>query len=193
MKELLYQIKWFVHNIRNFITLKYRHVKYGKNLHILGSIMIRGKGSIEIGDNVTINSCIDANPIGGDTKTVFYIPKEGKLIIGNNVGISNTAIYSEKCVKIGNNVRIGNSCKIYDSNFHSLVLKERLGEKKEGVKKSPVVLEDGVFIGAHSIILKGVTIGKNSIVGAGSVVVKDIPANEIWGGNPAAFIKDIGD
>lgn len=58
-------------------------------------------------------------------------------------------------------------------------------------KCAPVVIGDNVFIGAKCIILKGVTIGENSIVGAGSVVTKSIPANEIWAGNPAKFIRKI--
>jgi acetyltransferase-like isoleucine patch superfamily enzyme len=58
-------------------------------------------------------------------------------------------------------------------------------------KKRPVVINDNVFIGAHSTILKGVTIGKNSVIGACSVITKDIPDNEIWAGNPAKFIKSI--
>lgn len=56
---------------------------------------------------------------------------------------------------------------------------------------APVIIEDNAFIGARSIILKGVTIGANSIIGAGSVVTKSIPANEIWAGNPAKFIRKI--
>jgi acetyltransferase-like isoleucine patch superfamily enzyme len=52
-----------------------------------------------------------------------------------------------------------------------------------------VIIEDNVFIGAHSTILKGVTIGVNSVIGACSVVTKDIPANQIWAGNPARFIR----
>ena len=57
--------------------------------------------------------------------------------------------------------------------------------------EKPVIIENSVFIGAQSIILKGVTIGKNSIIGAGSVVTKNVPANQIWAGNPARFIKNI--
>jgi len=57
--------------------------------------------------------------------------------------------------------------------------------------KKPVIIEDNVFIGAHSLILKGVIIGENSIIGAGSVVTKSIPANQIWGGNPSKFIRNL--
>ncbi|WP_212635306.1 acyltransferase [Pseudozobellia thermophila] len=54
-----------------------------------------------------------------------------------------------------------------------------------------MVIKDRAFIGAYSIILKGVTIGENAIVGAGSVVTKSVPDNQIWAGNPAKFIRSI--
>lgn len=79
---------------------------------------------------------------------------------------------------------------IFDTDFHPLdALKRRIGF--EGMKSKPVTIEDDAFIGAHCVICKGVTIGSRSIVAAGSVVVKDIPRNEIWGGNPARFIRKI--
>ena len=59
------------------------------------------------------------------------------------------------------------------------------------LKLNNVVIEDNVFIGAHTTILKGVKIGKNSIIGSCSLVSKEIPPNEVWGGNPAKFIKKI--
>lgn len=62
---------------------------------------------------------------------------------------------------------------------------------EQGGATSPVVIKDGAFIGAHCIILKGVTIGENSIVGAGSVVTKSIPDGEIWAGNPVKFIRRV--
>ena len=79
---------------------------------------------------------------------------------------------------------------MYTSDFHSL--DSNIRASKEDIKhrkSSPVVIEDNAFIGARCIILKGVTIGKNAIVGAGSVVTKSIPANEIWAGNPARPIR----
>ncbi|KAB6168334.1 acyltransferase, partial [Bacteroides xylanisolvens] len=62
---------------------------------------------------------------------------------------------------------------------------------KLNIDHAPIVIEDDVFIGAHCIISKGVTIGARSIVAAGSVVVKSIPPDEVWGGNPARFIKKL--
>ena len=81
--------------------------------------------------------------------------------------------------------------KIYDTDFHSLRPEDRLNRVADMEHKvcKPVILKSNCFIGAGSIVLKGVTVGRNSIVGAGSVVTRDIPDNEIWGGSPAKFIK----
>lgn len=80
---------------------------------------------------------------------------------------------------------------IFDTDFHSVNASRRTNRKEdiENAKKSPIHIGDLVFIGTGCIIGKGVCIGDKSIVAAGSVVTKDIPAGEIWGGNPARFIK----
>ncbi len=71
------------------------------------------------------------------------------------------------------------------------ILTHSLDTTKNGInwKKTSVTIEDDCFIGTNTIICNNVTIGRNSIVGAGSIVTKDIPANEIWAGNPARFIR----
>jgi acetyltransferase-like isoleucine patch superfamily enzyme len=89
---------------------------------------------------------------------------------------------------IGSNILIGSGCVISDSDSHPVLPSERNDHTK--TKTKPVVIEDDVFIGARSIILKGVTIGKGSVIGAGSVVTKSIPEYTIAGGNPAKIIKD---
>ena len=93
-------------------------------------------------------------------------------------------------ITLGNNVYLGGNVKIYDTDFHPLDFKQRIYTNNPG-KALPITLSDNVFVGAHTIILKGVTIGQNSIIWAGSVVTKSIPANEIWGGVPAKFIRKI--
>ena len=82
---------------------------------------------------------------------------------------------------------------IYDTDFHSLnsAVRSKLDEDTSRAQTRPVIIEEHAFIGAHSVILKGVTIGRYSIVGAASVVTKSIPPNEIWAGNPAKFIRKI--
>lgn len=191
LKNILKNIMGFPNAIYNKAVLSYRHVKYGENLKINGRIFCvsNSKDGILMGDNVSINSSRSSNPIGGDTKTILFAKDSGKIRIGNNCGLSNVTIFATESVVIGNNVFLGGSTKIYDTDFHWLDLERRLREKG-GVSK-PVEIKDGVFIGAHSVILKGVTIGRGAVVGAGSVVTKSIPDGEIWAGNPAKFIRKV--
>lgn len=141
-----------------------------------------------IGDNVRINSCYWANPIGGNVFTSLVVGPGAELIIKKGAGISNTAIVARKKIVIEEDVFIGGDCKIYDTDFHSIQYHNRVGVDND-IKCNPVIIRKGAFIGTGSIILKGVTIGEKSVVGAGSVVSKDIPPLEVWAGNPARFIK----
>lgn len=117
----------------------------------------------------------------------------GVINIGSDTGISNAAITAASRIEIGKNVMLGSGCCVYDTDFHPVKAEYRFGVKRDDrmTVSKPIVIEDGVFIGAHSIILKGTHIGKNSIIGAGSVVTGKIPANQVWAGNPARYIKDI--
>ena len=135
-------------------------------------LMVARGGEFQIGENFRMNNTITSNPIGCVQPCVFFIGKNVKLSIGNYV-------------------KIGGGVCVYDTDFHSLDKKIRMNPNADMANKKmlPVVIHDNVFIGAHSTILKGVTIGENSIVGACSLVTNDIPANDIWGGNPARRIK----
>ncbi|HEY8890105.1 MAG TPA: acyltransferase [Clostridium sp.] len=170
--------------------MKRKKVRYGKTLKINGRLRLHGNGTMTIGDNVRINSCESANPIGGMEHTVISMRNNAPLTIGHNVGMSNVAIFCHKRITIEDNVFLGGGVKIYDTDFHSLdySLRGKGIDIDVPVSKS-IVIKSNAFIGAHSLILKGVTIGKYSIIGAGSVVTKNIPDNEIWAGNPAHFIR----
>ncbi|HVS97233.1 MAG TPA: acyltransferase [Puia sp.] len=131
------------------------------------------------------------NMIGRQQRCYFIVGKDATLTIGNHVGISGTAIVCHESVSIGDHTCIGMNCVIYDTDFHDLDYRKRamIPEDFSNVHKKPVRIGRHVFIGGHSTILKGVTIGDGAIVGAGAVVTKDIPAGEIWGGNPARFLS----
>jgi acetyltransferase-like isoleucine patch superfamily enzyme len=180
---------YLIQRIINILLLKLFKVKYKNIPKTSGIILIKSRGSIILSENVKLNSGFRYNPIGGDKRLILYAGKKAKIRIGKNTGISNSCLFSTKEIRIGDNVKIGGSCKIYDTDFHSLDPIERSGNDTS--KSLPVIIENNVFIGAFSIILKGVTIGENSIIGAGSVVTKNVPQNEIWAGNPAKLIKKI--
>jgi len=109
------------------------------------------------------------------------------------LSMSNSAIVCVNSITIGDNVMIGGSCKIWDTDFHPIDPDMRKKDPNKNFKSRPIIIKDNAFIGGCSIILKGVTIGENAVIGAGSVVSKDVPANEIWAGNPARFIKKVQD
>lgn len=187
----LWAIRYIPAKLINTITFKRKKVAVGKETRIYGKVTIKGRGKIKIGESCLLNSSIHADPIGGDGHIILRADDYAELSIGNQCGLSNCAIVAQKSIRIEDKVYIGGSVKIYDTDFHALNMEARVAENTEGIGIKPVVIHRGAFIGAHTIILKGVEIGENSVVGAGSVVTKSIPANEIWAGNPARKIRNL--
>ncbi len=189
MKEL---VKWIL-NIPAMLVNKasfwLHDTVIAKGVLVNGIIRIYGKGKTIIEEDVRINSRLRNNPIGGQTYTSIYVRNNATVKIGKGTGISNSSIFADNKIEIGSFTKIGGGVKIYDTDFHSLNYTNRMDKRTDRAPSSPVVIGDNVFIGAQSIILKGVTIGNRAIIGAGSVVTKDIPNDEIWGGNPAKFIR----
>ncbi len=181
-----------VYKLLNYPSILINKVKLGSNVRFRGRVYFKNSrmGGVILGNNVSINSSLGADPIGGQTKTIFYARRSGKIIIGDGCGISNTAIVSESMVTIGNLTNIGGGTKIYDTDFHSINPDVRYKGDYE-VKTKPVNIGPKVFIGAHCIIMKGVNIGEGAVIGAGSVVTKDVPPYEIWAGNPVRFVRKV--
>jgi len=178
-----------------WVKFKFNNVKVGRGMRSFGIPLVDVwiGSSFTIGDNFLMNNGKLFNAIGRQQSCCFIVQRNGVLKIGNNVGISDTAIVCYKSVTISDNVTIGGNVVIYDTDFHSLNKEHRQdwAVDMQNTKCAPVIIERDAFIGAHSTILKGVTIGEGAIVGAGSVVTKSIPKNEIWAGNPAKFIKSV--
>lgn len=158
--------------------------------NVFNRIYLRGAGTIVIGDRFTFTSGDSINPISRNMRGSFNTVKKGKIIIGNDVGISSATLWAQKLIVLGNHVNIGANCLLIDNDAHPLnYLERRNPPTEDNVSASPIVIEDDAWIGANCIILKGVTIGARSIVGAGSVVTKSIPSDSIAAGNPAKVIK----
>lgn len=158
---------------------------------LVGTPKIVNLGTILVGKNCKISSGPNGNPVGGAFRTSITVTKNATLTIGDNTGISNTEIYCSSKISIGDNVFIGGGVRIYDTNFHSLNPVERLQKPDPGIRISAVEIGNDAFIGAFSIILKGVTVGAGSVIGAGSVVSSHIPPGEIWAGNPVRKIRNV--
>lgn len=181
--------------ILNRIQLRLNNATIGNSFYTCGMLLVRNFGghkAICIGNNVTMNSCRLANPIGGDTKTILYTCEKGKIIIHDNVKLSNVTFFSRGKIEIGSDTFIGGGTRIYDTDFHSVFPRYRINCMDiEHIPVKEVVVGKRVFIGSNVLILKGVHIGDESVIGAGSVVTKNVPQGEIWAGNPAKFIKKL--
>lgn len=149
--------------------------------------LFHDRGEIRIGKNFHAQAKISYNTYGIIQPNLLKLTPYAKIFIGNNVGISGSVISATKQISIGNNVLIGSGCIICDSDAHPIHPHER--NNNNLTKSSPIEIEDDVFIGARCIILKGVRIGYGSVIGAGSVVTKNIPPMSIYAGNPAVLIK----
>lgn len=117
--------------------------------------------------------------------------RESSITIGKGCQICNrfSAVSEGEGIEIGDNVLVGSSVTILDSDFHEIDPEKRIGGTP---KTGKVVIEDNVWIGDRVTILKGTVIGKNSVVAAGAVVSGEFPANVVIGGVPAKVIREIG-
>lgn len=116
-----------------------------------------------------------------------------KVLIGDGTWINNnfTAVAEHSSITIGKRVLIGSGVEIFDSDFHAISFKDRGRGRSTIGRAKAVVIEDDVFLGSNVRVLKGVFIGKGSVIANSSVVVKDVPPGVIAGGNPARVIRAI--
>jgi acetyltransferase-like isoleucine patch superfamily enzyme len=154
---------------------------------VLQPVLFVGKGSISLGDNVEF---------GWPTSALFYTgychveasTPESTIEFGDGVQVNNNAFIKSEGpgIRIGARALLGSGVTIYDSDFHDL----RPNRRREGQPRmAPVELGEDVFVGDGVKILKGVSIGAHSVIGAGSIVTSSIPAGVIAAGNPARVIR----
>jgi acetyltransferase-like isoleucine patch superfamily enzyme len=162
--------------IRALAYLRLKGVETGSMPYLRGMLpLITNRGRIVVGD--------DFRSDGLQFRSHLNTAAGGLLEIGDHVFINRgVAIHASDHVQLGDNVFVGDLSAIYDSNFHEI-------EPGEGVKVAPVEIGDNVWLGRGAIVLPGVSIGRDCVVAAGSVVTRSVPAAQLVGGNPARPLR----
>ena len=183
----------------NLIFFRIKGVRFGKNMKVYDKVYVIGQGGVFIGDDFHFTSGDSINPICRNIKGAIYtVTPESRIEIGDRVGISSACLWAKERITIGNDVNIGGDSLIMDNDAHPHDYLQRrssyaitVGQEEylKAIPAAPIQIDDDVWIGARCQILKGVHIGARSIIAAGSVVTKDIPADVIAGGNPCRVIK----
>lgn len=164
---------------------RYRCRHVGRRLNLEGAPpLIIGNGCIEVGDDVHIGS-----------PCTWDVGPNAELVIGNRVSLNYRGVISvTRSVRIGDDTLIAGEVAIFDNTNHPVSPSRRLANGPLAAGEiSPVVIGRNVWIGLRCTIMRGVTIGDNSVVAAGAVVTKSVPPNAVVAGNPAAVVRTLGD
>lgn len=154
-----------------------KRVKIGKKFRVEGKLSIKGPGTVEVGDNVTIGMLV----------TPWTYDKDAVLKIGNNVylngtrfGCINNIVVEDDCILA--------ECRITDTDCHGVHPNYR-----EISMSAPIHIGKNVWVTVDCVILKGVDIGTGSTITPNSVITTNVPPNSVFGGNPAVLMKQIHD
>lgn len=133
---------------------------------------------------------------------LFTSPHGGHVTMGSHCYLGdNSRIWSAVRVSIGDRVLIRHNSSIFDSDTHPMAPADRHRHfvemttkgrlSKVDLREEPVLIEDDVWIGCNAVILKGVTIGRGAVIGAGSIVTHDVPPYAVAAGNPARVVREL--
>lgn len=186
--RLISRLFWFIAGY--WVTYR-SGISVDGRLRVIGFPVITNRGKIIVGAGADFRSTSRSTAMGVITPVTLNAMATDSIIrVGESVGMSGVVVCAKKSVSIGNRVQLGSGVVICDTDFHALDFRFRgTNEDSCNAAAAPVVIGNDCFIGARAIVLKGVTIGDRAIVGAGSIVVRDVPADTVVAGNPARVIK----
>jgi maltose O-acetyltransferase len=147
-------------------------------VRLRGRVRVENYGRIEVGDRVRIEALTVPVELVAWRDAILTVGARTFLNYGASLSAHRSVTIGERCL-------IGNYAVIMDSDYHDLTDRTCSGEAQ------PIVIEDDVWIGVRAIILKGVRIGRGSVIAAGSVVTKDIPPRSLAAGVPASVIRSL--
>lgn len=158
-----------------------KKVTIGRNFRVRERLKIKGPGRVIIGNGILIDG-------RGHPVTPFTHSKNALIRIGDNSFVNGTRFGCQDEIDIGPHAILGDA-RILDTDFHSIEINR--WSKDAVVLHAPIKIGRNVWIAAGAVILKGVEIGENSVIGFASVVTDDVPPNSVAAGNPARVIKKL--
>ena len=165
---------------------------YCETAQIFRFMRSKRQPAIELGKHVSLYAGVS-----------FALGENGTCKIGDFTLLNGALIMADERIEIGKHVLVSWNVGIADSDFHPIDAAQRRIDTlalapfykdrppRPVLKTAPVIIEDNVWIGMNAVILKGVTIGENSVVAAGAVVSKSVPPNVVVAGNPAVIVKHL--
>ncbi len=165
----------------SWYRLKYgKRVYFGANFITNGKLVVKGPGKVIFGDDVNAWCNAEKNVL------ITYRP-EARIIIGDEVRLNGAGIMAHTTIEIGARSNVG-SVIMLDSDFHPLDPRLRR-DPSAPFASAPVIVGRNVWVGGQTALLKGVTVGENSVIGFRAVVTNSVPANTVVAGNPARVVK----
>lgn len=178
--------KWaIVRLLTTYVIAKYRlrrgdRVVFGSGFQANRKLVIRGPGRVVFGSNVNAWAHEERN-------VLITFDRDATIRIGSNVRLNGVGLMAKRAITIGDNGILG-STLLVDTDFHS-VERDRATNPHAPVASAPIVIDDNVWLAGQTVVLKGVTIGANSVVGFRAVVTRDVPPNVVVAGNPARVVR----
>jgi acetyltransferase-like isoleucine patch superfamily enzyme len=146
---------------------------------------------IRLGDRVVLCSDSRFTALGVDHPVVLRTLRPGaEIVIGNDCGISGGSICAAIRVELGAECLLGANVTLADTDFHPTNADgRRYNKNPQEIAAAPVKISSNVFIGTRAMVLKGVCVGRNSVIGAGSIVIRSLPPDVVSAGSPAKVVK----
>ncbi|MFC0005292.1 acyltransferase [Micromonospora siamensis] len=163
---------------RAWYRLRYPRLTLGRDVEIRGRIRLRRGVRVSIGDRTRLNKLV-------------RFSGAGEIRVGADCLVNATWIGSWTSVTVGDRCLLSD-CEIFDNDFHNLPPEQR-HDRPTPATRAPIVIEDNVWIGAHALVMKGARIGRDSVVGAGTVVRSEVPPRVVVIGNPQQTVKKFHD
>jgi acetyltransferase-like isoleucine patch superfamily enzyme len=148
------------------------------------------RSAVRLGERVILCSDSRFTALGVNHPVVLRTLLPGaEIILGDDVGISGGSLCASVSITVGDGTMFGANVTVADTDFHPVIHPRRRYAPLAEADHAPVRIGRNVFIGTNTIVLKGVTIGDHAVIGAGSVVTRDIPARAIAAGNPCRVLR----